>query len=211
MWLMAEDDSCAPRDPLDRLGPRSAHIGDSDFDEAMVSYFDPHSDTMAITDDQKIFVDITKFFEKITELLERVDMDNQPIGLTDIAEQETLFAVMNSGWSEQMCRHIAEVTAAIVHARYPLVAGMPLDERFDAFTASLNPPFEWSYRGPHLDVAKAVMAANLRNDPDLMAEIDYSAGDSSDPFMPLYRTVKSTFELAIAVLGAVKTHPLYQN
>lgn len=211
MWLMAEDDSCAPRDPLDRSGPRSAHIGDSDFDEAVVSYIDPHSDTMAITDDQKIFVDITKFFEKITELLERIDMDNQPIGLTDIAEQETLFAVMNSGWSEQMCRHIAEVTAAIVHARYPLVAGMPLDERFDAFTASLNPPFEWSYRGPHLDVAKAVMAANLRNDPDLMAEIDYSAGDSSDPFMPLYRTVKSTFELAIAVLGAVKTHPLYQN
>ncbi|WP_131831856.1 hypothetical protein [Mycobacteroides abscessus] len=166
---------------------------------------------MAITDDEKIFVDITKFFEKITELLERVDMDNQPIALTDIAEQETLFAVMNSGWSEQMCRHIAEVTAAIVHARYPLAAGMPLDERFDAFTATLDPPFEWSYPGPPLDVAKAVMAANLRKDPDLMAEIDYTAGNSSDPSMPLYRTVKSTFELAVAVLGAVKTHPLYQN
>lgn len=182
-----------------------------DADAEFLSYLDPYSNTMSIDDGDRFIVDVTKFFDAITEQLERVDMDNEPIGLLDVADQDVWFSLINSGWSEQICRHLAAVTADIVHTRYPAAAAMRLDERFYLTAASLDPPFEWSYPGEHLNIAIQIMAEYLRGEPDDLPEIDYTAGDSEEPFTPLYKTVKSMFELSIAVIGLAKTHPLYHT
>lgn len=185
---------------------------DAEFDAELRSYLDPYSNVMSLDDGpDRLIVDFTKFFDSITEQLERVDMDNEPVGLTDVANRDVWFSMINSGWSEQICGHLAATAADIVHARYPAASGMPLDERFRLTAASLDPPWQWSYPGEHLDIATTIMGHYLRAEPDSLDGIDYTAGDPGDPFEPLYKTVKSTFELAIAVIGLAKTHPLYQT
>lgn len=180
-------------------------------DPQLMSYLDPYSNTRAIDDgSDRIMVDITKFFDAITELFERSDMSSVPIGLADVAEADTWFALIYNGWAEALCQHMAAVAADIVHRRYPAAAGMPLDERFDRFAASLEPPFEWSYPGEHLELAKRIVGDHLHGSP----KESYGVGadyDRSLPLDPLYRTVKSTFELVVAVIGAAKCHPLYQS
>ena len=106
---------------------------------------------------------------------------------------------MWDGWAEELCHHMASV-----------VAGMPLDGRFDRFVASFEPTFDWSYPGEHLELAKHVFGDYLRGQPKDFYGIgaDYDQRSSLDP---LYKTVKSTFELAVAVIGVAKTHPLYRS
>lgn len=97
----------------------------NDRDPQLMSYLDPYSTTLAIEDGpDRLIVDVTKFFEAITELLERVDMANVPVGLTDIVDQDTWFFLINSGLAEAICRHLAEVTAGIVRARYRRSGGI---------------------------------------------------------------------------------------
>lgn len=176
-------------------------------------YLDPYSAAMSLDDGpDRLIVDVTKFFDSITEQLERADMDNEPIGLPDVANRDVWFSMINSGWSEQICGHLAATAADIVHARYPSAAAMPVDDGqwINLVAEALDPPYEWSYPGAHLEIAKKIMGAYLRGEADDLAGIDYTAGDTGDPFDPLYKTVKSAFELAIAVIGLAKT-PLYRN
>lgn len=178
----------------------------------LMSFIDPYNNTMSINDGpDRLLVDVAKFLDAITELLERFDMTHAAVGLTDIADRDTWFALINSGWTEQICQHLAAVTTSIVHNRYPAAAGMPLDHRLNLFAAALEPPFEWSYPGQHLDIAKKIMTQNMRPATEGIDSIDYTGGDPGDPLTPLYKTVKSTFELALVVIGAAKSHPLYQT
>jgi hypothetical protein len=173
--------------------------------------WDPYSNTLAIDEGPGgLIVDITKFFDAITELFERLDMVNVPIGLTDVADSDIWFSLIYNGWSEALCQHMAATVADIIHRRYPAAAGMPLDERFDRFAAALEPPFDWSYPGEHLELAKQVVGDYLRGQPKDFYGIgaDY---DQRSPLDPLYKTVKSTFELAVAVIGVAKSHPLYRS
>lgn len=184
----------------------------AELDAEFRDYLDPYSDTMSLDDGpDRLIVDVTKFFDSITEQLERVDMDNEPVGWTDVADRDVWFSMINSGWSEQICGHLAATAADIVHNRYPAAAGMALDERFRLTAASLDPPWQWSYPGEHLNIATQITSHYLRAEPENLDGIDYTAGEPGDPFKPLCRTVKSTFELAIAVIGLAKTHPLYQT
>jgi hypothetical protein len=76
--------------------------------------------------------------------------------------------------------------------------------------ASLDPPLDWSYPGEHLELAKQVFDDYLRDQP----KDSYGIGadyDQRSSLGPLYKTVKSTFELAVAVIGVAKTHPLYRS
>lgn len=183
-----------------------------DSDAELADYLDPYSNTMALPDGPgRLIVDVTKFFDSITEQLERVDMDNEPIGLSDVADRDVWFSMINSGWAEQICGHLAATAADIVHRRYPAAAVMPVDDGrwIYLLAASVQPPFEWSYPGDHLNTAATIMAAYLRNDTADLGDLDLTAADPSEAFKPLYRTVKSMFELAIAVIGAAKQHPLY--
>lgn len=186
---------------------------DPELDAELRSYLNPYSDTMSLDDGPgRLIVDVTKFFDSITEQLERVDMDNEPVGLTDIADRDTWFSLINSGWAEQICGHLAATAADIVHARYPAAAAMPVDDGqwINLVAESLNPPYEWSYPGEHLEIAKKIIGAYLRGENDNLDGIDYTAGEPGDPFEPLYKTVRSVFELAIAVIGLAKT-ALYRD
>lgn len=46
-------------------------------------------------------------FDAITELFECNEMNNSPIGLADIAEADTWFALIYNGWTEALCQHMA--------------------------------------------------------------------------------------------------------
>lgn len=197
----AEDDDGGAFDPYAEL------------DAEFRAYLDPYSNTMSLDDGpDRLIVDVTKFFDSITEQLERVDMDNEPLGLPDVAERDVWFSLINSGWSEQICGHLAATAADIVHARYPAAAGIPVDDGQWIYRAAqlVNPPYKWSYPGAHLDIATQIMASYLRGDIDSLDGIDYTAGDPGEAFGALYKTVRSAFELAVAVIGFAKAHPLYR-
>jgi hypothetical protein len=186
-------------------------VGKHNSDKQLRSLLNPYSNTVSIGHGTgRLLVDMTKFFDTITEVFERLDMANVPLGLTDIADSDTWFSLIYNGWAEALCQHMAVTVADVIHRRYPAAAGMPLDERFDRCAASLNPPYEWSYPGEHLELAKQVLSDHLRGQPKDSYDIGADYNQSS-PIDPLYKTVKSTFELAVAVIGVAKTHPLYQT
>jgi hypothetical protein len=180
-----------------------------DRDPELLKYLNPYSNVVSVhAGPNRLLVDMTKFFDTITELLERTDMDNEPVAITDVTDLDTWAALIINGWTEPICQHMAAVTAAIVHRRYPAAAVMRLDHRFDQTAASLTPPYEWSYPGHHLDIAKRIVGDHLHRHPQNTYGV--GAEDPAASFEPLYKTLKSTFELVIAVIGLAKTHPLYQ-
>ncbi len=126
----------------------------ADEDSAVWGEFvDPYSNTASIDrGDNTLLVDFTKIYDGITEMFERYDMSGQPIGLIDIADDDTWLALLASGFCEDLCRHMAASAAAIVHRRYPVASNMPLDHRLDLVVASVG--FKWSYPGEYLDTSK---------------------------------------------------------
>lgn len=172
-------------------------------------FIDPDSNTASVdSGDNTLLVDFTKIYDGITGLLERYDMSGQPIGLVDIADDDTWLALLASGFCEDLCRHMAACVAAIVHRRYSVARDMPLDHRLDLVVASVG--FTWSYPGEYLELAKAIVADQLREQPRSSYEIKSQAGRAY-PGTPLYKTLKSTFEVCIAVIDIAKSHPAYQN
>ncbi|MBO0884515.1 MAG: hypothetical protein J2P17_30120 [Mycobacterium sp.] len=155
-----------------------------------------------------LMVDMTEFYHALGELFERFDMaPDVAVGLEDVAEFETWAALLYNGWSEALCQHMAATAADIVHRRYPAAASMPLDHRFNLCLASMQPPFEFSYPGEHLELAKRVVGDHLRD----QAQDSYGIGTDSSSIDPLYKPVKSVFEVAIAVISIAQAHPLYQH
>jgi hypothetical protein len=172
-------------------------------------FLDPYNNTASVdSGDNTLIVDFTKIYDGITELFERYDMSGQPIGLVDIADDDTWLALLASGFCEDLCRHMAACVAAIVNRRYPVARDMPLDNRLDLVVASVG--FTWSYPGEYLELAKTIVADQLREQPRSSYEITAQVGRPY-PGTPLYKTLKSTFEVCIAVIDIAKSHPAYHD
>lgn len=176
--------------------------------EAWQDFADPYGNTAsADIGGNMLLVDHTKIADGITELFERYDMSGEPIGLTDVTDTETWFAMLAAGLCDGLCQHMAASTAAIVHRRYPAARDMPLD-RLDAVVASVG--FCWSYPGENLELAKRIVEDHLRGQQRRSYAIT-ERPDLEHPGTPLYETLKSTFEVCVAVIDIAKSHPLYRD
>ncbi|WP_102145667.1 hypothetical protein [Mycobacterium hubeiense] len=184
--------------------PQHVDRGDADGD-AWADFFDPYSITVSVdAGDNTLMVDFTKIFDRITEVFERYDMSGHPVGLVDIADNETWSAMLASGFCDDLCQHMAASAAMIVHRRYPAARDMPMDHRLDMAVETTG--FTWTHPGESLTLAKQIVADHLRNRVQTSYGVAVLA-DCRHPGRPLCEMLQSTFEVCIAAISVASALP----
>lgn len=91
-------------------------------------FFDPYDDTASITGADGVIVDIGKVLAKTREVMERVQFEQlTDISFEDIANFETVLAVISANFGTFWVNHIGMTASAIIHDNYDFeAANVPL-------------------------------------------------------------------------------------